>query len=153
MIWVGIDPGLRSGAWGAIGSHGEYIACDAILEVDGRVVASHLKQAILGATAGLETAQIVIEQVFGMPKQGISSTSKFMRAVGSIEAVCELTRCPVHFVTPQCWKKHFCLIKAPKDASLAMARVLWPNAPLKLKKHHNLAEALLMAEWGRSEFA
>ncbi len=38
-----------------------------------------------------------------------------------------------------------------KEESLELARTLWPNlAPmLKLKKHHNRAQALLIAEYGR----
>jgi crossover junction endodeoxyribonuclease RuvC len=83
-----------------------------------------------------------------MPNQGVSSTFSFGRAVGVISAVCELTRYPVHLVTPQKWKKHFHL-SSDKNESLDMARYLWPEARLTLKKHINKAEALLIAEYLR----
>jgi hypothetical protein len=83
-----------------------------------------------------------MEQVHSMPNQGVSSTFAFGRAVGVISAVCELTRYPVHLVTPQKWKKHFHL-SSDKNESLDMARYLWPEAKLKLKKDINKAEALL----------
>jgi crossover junction endodeoxyribonuclease RuvC len=89
-----------------------------------------------------------MEQVHSMPSQGVSSTFTFGRAVGVISAVCELTRYPVHLVTPQRWKKHFHLT-ADKNESLDMARYLWPEAKLKLKKDINKAEALLIAEYLR----
>jgi crossover junction endodeoxyribonuclease RuvC len=89
-----------------------------------------------------------MEQVHSMPNQGVSSTFSFGRAVGVISAVCELTRYPVHLVTPQRWKKHFHLT-ADKNESLDMARYLWPEAKLKLKRDGNKAEALLIAEYLR----
>lgn len=152
MIWIGIDPGLNSGAWGAINDRGDFVACGPITAADGRVIPGELKKSLQGAVPALDVASITIEQVFGMPKQGISSTSKFMRATGCIEAVAMLMNYPVHFVTPQCWKKHWNLIKQPKSASLALAKALWPTAPLKLAKHHGMAEALLLAAWGRETF-
>jgi crossover junction endodeoxyribonuclease RuvC len=49
------------------------------------------------------------------------------------------------------WKKHHGLIGTEKAASLELARSLWPEAPLKLKKDHNKADALLMALWLKSQ--
>ena len=148
MIYIGLDPGLLSGAWGAIDHHGQFVGCGDISHADGRVLPQVLRATLQDAIQGRD-CEIVIEQVGCMPGQGIVSTSKFMRATGCIEAVASLLLYPVHFVTPQVWKKHWGLIKAPKAASLAMARAAWPAAPLKLVKHHGRAEALLMAAYGR----
>lgn len=55
-------------------------------------------------------------------------------------------------VNPQVWKRAMMPGAArDKDASRQMALQLFPGAMdlLKLKKHHNRAEALLLAEWGR----
>ena len=145
-VIIGIDPGLLSGAVGVIDQNG-YRFCGAIKSVDGRVDAIDLKNTLKQAVDASEDAMICIEQVFGMRGQGISSTSKFMRAVGVIEAVCVLTRYPVHFVSPQKWKKHFGLIKCDKNASLDIARKLYPEATLSKKKDHNKAEALLLARY------
>ena len=47
------------------------------------------------------------------------------------------------------WKGYFGI--SDKDDSLDMARMFWPEAPLKRKKDNNLAEALLIAEYWRSQ--
>ena len=148
MFVVGLDPGLNSGAWGCIDHHGDYVGCGDIEHDLDRVLPFQLRTALLGAIPPGEDAMIFIEQVFGMPQQGISSTSKFMRAAGCIEAVAQLLNHPVIFVTPQIWKKHHHLIKTEKIASLELARAKWPQAPLTKMKHHNRAEALLIAAYG-----
>jgi len=89
-----------------------------------------------------------MEQVHAMPKQGISSTWNFARAVGVISAVCELTNYPFSLVSPQKWKGYFGL-SADKNEALDLARKLFPKASLKLKKDINRAEALLIAEYWR----
>ena len=53
-------------------------------------------------------------------------------------------------VRPQVWKKHFHLT-SDKGEALDIARMLWPEAPLKRKKDINIAEALLIAEYWRSQ--
>jgi hypothetical protein len=85
-----------------------------------------------------------------MPNQGVASTFQFGRAVGVITAVCELSRYPLHLVRPQAWKKHYHL-SSDKGEALDMARMLWPEAKLTLKKHIGRAEALLIAEYWRTQ--
>lgn len=149
MIYLGIDPGLLSGAWAAIDHNNEFIGCGDIPHKDGRVQPRMLKIALQEVIAkGKDGCEIVIEQVGCMPGQGIASTSKFMRATGCIEAVANLLLYPMQFVTPQAWKKHHDLIGTKKAASLNMAREVWPTAPLTLAKHHGRADALLMALYG-----
>lgn len=147
--YIALDPGLTSGAWAVIDHHGHYIDCGDIPNDGDRVKAMELKACLLRSVPAGEDMQIVIENVFAMPKQGLSSTAKFMRATGCIEAVAQMLGA-VHFVRPQEWKKHYKLIGTEKTASLAMARAIWPTAPLKLKKHHGRAEALLLAQWGKA---
>jgi len=148
MIYLAVDPGLISGAWAAIDGHGRFVACGDVPNADGRVQPRALKDALQACVPAGDSAEIVIEQVGVMPGQGMASTGRFMRATGCIEAVAMLTGYPVHFVTPQAWKKYHGLIGAPKAASLAMAKALWPTAPLKLVKHHGRGEALLMSLYG-----
>ncbi len=147
--YVGIDPGLISGAWAVIDDDGAFIACGDIPHKDGRVQPRLLKIALQNVVHPGVGAEIIIEQVGVRPGQGMASSAAFMRATGCIEAVASLLLYPVHFVTPQGWKKHHALIKAPKAASLAMAKAVWPTAPLKMAKHHGRAEALLIADFGR----
>jgi crossover junction endodeoxyribonuclease RuvC len=147
MIWIGIDPGAISGAYAAINHDGELIGCGDIPSVNGRVNASQLRYLIKSCVSTFDTAMIAVESVHSMPKQGIASTAKFMRAVGAIEATAELTHYPFVLVTPQAWKKFHGLIGSEKSASLELARSMFPEASLKRQKDHGRADALLMAVW------
>ena len=149
-IYVGIDPGCVSGALGALDNQGNYLEAFDIEHRDKHILALVFKSRILSLVDPKEGAEICMEQVHSMPNQGVSSTFAFGRAVGVISAVCELSRWPVHLITPQRWKKHFHL-SADKNESLDMARYYWPEAKLKLKKDGNKAEALLIAEYLRHE--
>lgn len=149
-LFIGIDPGL-TGAWACIDHNCKYIACGDIPVIAGRVVASALRKSMLGAIDRLETASIAVEQVHAMPNQGVTSMFNFGHTCGVIHAVAEMLPYPVMFVTPQCWKKHAGLIGTTKQASLLLARQIWPDAPLNLKKHHGRADALLMARWLKDE--
>ena len=147
-LWIGCDPGAVSGAIGAVDDYGNYVESFDIEHKDKHILALVFKSRLLSIIDPKEGAEICMEQVHSMPNQGVSSTFAFGRAVGVISAVCELTRYPVHLVTPQKWKKHFHL-SSDKNESLDMARYLWPEAKLKLKKDINKAEALLIAEYLR----
>ena len=151
MIYIGIDTGVANGALGAIDHNGEYIDSFMIDHNDKHILALVFKSRILSIVDPKIGAEICMEQVHAMPKQGISSTWNFARAVGVISAVCELTF-PNSFtlVSPQKWKKHFGLT-ADKNEALDLARKLFPKAPLKLKKDINRAEALLIAEYWRQQ--
>jgi crossover junction endodeoxyribonuclease RuvC len=50
---------------------------------------------------------------------------------------------------PQAWKRKMGLRGTDKEASRHKAIGLFPTADLRLKKHHNRAEALLIAEFHR----
>jgi crossover junction endodeoxyribonuclease RuvC len=146
-VYIGVDPGAISGAYAAIDHNGEFIGCGDIPSVDGRVNASQLRYLLKSCVSSFDTAMVVVESVHSMPKQGIASTAKFMRAVGAIEATAELTHFPLTLVTPQAWKKHHGLIGTEKVASLELARSMFPEASLKRQKDHGRADALLMAVW------
>jgi crossover junction endodeoxyribonuclease RuvC len=147
-IFLAIDPGAVSGAWGAIDNDGEYFGCGDIPHIDGKIDVVKMQKNVAECIQDREHS-ITIELVGSMPKQGLSSTYKFGRAVGAIEAVCELTGKNVTYVRPAKWKKEMALT-ADKHASLDMARELFPEAPLARVKDHNKAEALLLAAWART---
>jgi crossover junction endodeoxyribonuclease RuvC len=143
IYFIGLDPGSSSGAYGIIDHDGKYVTCGDIPTVDSRVDVRLLFSRI---NLFVES-YYAVEDVHTMPKQGIASSGKFMRAAGAIEATAALTGAPMMLVTPQRWKKHHGLIGTEKKASLELARQRWPDAPLKLVKHHGRADALLMAQW------
>ena len=146
-LFVGIDPGAISGAWGIVDHRGHYWSSGFIPHEDGRIKAALFK-AELSQAIDQQDVTFVIEDVHAMPKQGVSSTFKFGMAVGAIRAVVELYRAPWMIVRPQVWKKDL-NVTSDKQTSLDLARRLWPDAPLKRQKDHGVAEALLLAEWAK----
>ena len=150
-VWIGIDPGLRSGAIAAIDHNGGFVWAEDIKADGDKIDAKALKEQIYRMTIPGDFYSICIEHVGVRPGQGISSSGKFMRAFGAIEAVAQLCSDRVEMVLPQAWKKVM-NVNAEKEKSLALARTLIPDAMLKLKKHHGRAEALLIAEYARRTF-
>ena len=148
-LYIGIDPGAVSGAWGIVDHNGKYWSCGNIPHDHGRIKAKEFR-AELSQAIDQQDAVIVIESVHSMPNQGVASTFKFGRAVGAIEAICESFFGTWFVVTPQRWKKDTGVTQ-DKDSALQLARQKFPNAPLGLRKDHNKAEALLLAEWLRGQ--
>ena len=151
QVFIGLDPGAVSGAIAAVDDRGEAIGSFMIDHQDKHIMAMALKSRIMGFAPVGTDAQICVEQVFSMPGNGLASTFAFGRAVGAINAVCELSRFPVHFVRPQVWKKYFHL-SADKGEALDLARFMFKGHNLKLKKDINRAEALLLAYYLRDQF-
>jgi crossover junction endodeoxyribonuclease RuvC len=91
-----------------------------------------------------------IELAQAMPRQGVSSSFRYGRGVGAIEATVACCGVPVTYVTPQTWKKHFGLKGPDKEKSRARALQLAPElgTALARKKDHGRAEAALIALYG-----
>lgn len=89
----------------------------------------------------------VLERVASRPGQGVAGVFAFGRGMGVIEGVMQALEIPINYVSPQVWKKYHGLIKQPKSKSLEMARQLYPEAELHLKKHEGRAEAILIGLW------
>jgi crossover junction endodeoxyribonuclease RuvC len=79
-------------------------------------------------------------------KQGVSSTFKFGVAYGFVRGVVVALKIPFHEVSPQKWQKAMgCMTRGDKNVSKAAAQRLFPA----LKITHAVADALLIAEYGR----
>lgn len=105
-----------------------------------------LKQQSIGSTG----MHAFLERVHAMPEQGISSAFSFGRGYGNLEQALVDHGIAITETEPQRWKKAMLGdMGKNKGNSLYRARQLFPDAELNLKKHHNRAEALLMAEYGR----
>lgn len=92
-----------------------------------------------------------VENVSGMPGDGVKSMTTFMRASGYIEATVLCCDVPMVPVAPQKWKNfHKMLVASSKEDSRQLALNLVPElAPwLARKKDHNRAEAALIALYG-----
>jgi crossover junction endodeoxyribonuclease RuvC len=94
-----------------------------------------------------DDAMFVIERVGAMPGQGIASTMSLGDTIGCIRGVVAARGYPLHWVTPQRWKKHYGL-QADKELARARAIELYPGVDLKRKKDHGKAEAILIARYG-----
>ena len=97
---------------------------------------------------GDEISFMVIEKVHSSPQQGVASAFAFGQSYGTVQGCVAAVQCDGMFVIPQVWKKHFGLIGRDKNASLELARYYWGDKHLKLVKHHNRADALLIAQYG-----
>ena len=148
MLTLSIDIGAISGAWAILDHNNTLIALGDVPHIDGEVQTEQLTATIYGHTAG-QDVRAVVELVHSLPKQGVASSFKFGMAYGSLLAVANRvsnTGAAVK-VTPQKWKKHHQLIGTEKKASLELARLKYPNADLRLQKHHGRADAILIGEW------
>jgi len=160
MIAIGIDIGL-TGAIAAVDSLGSCSVTDMPTlpdgkgnRIDGRALLHLLRQFVPAGEAGL----LLFEDVRPRPsgnggKHGNSmhSQGSLMRSRGAIEAVVDILRIERRVIQPQTWKRHYGLIGKDKGESLAVARALYPLADLRLAKHHNRAEAILIAHFGLDE--
>lgn len=146
MFFIGIDAGitgavaiLRDGQFRAVhdmplctkGTGRREVNAPALA----RMLSNHQPHSIIAG----------IEKVSAMPGQGVSSTFSFGDSFGVARGVCGALLIPVQYVVPATWKRAFGLIGAEKDASRGVAAALFPEADLRLKKHHNRADALLVA--------
>lgn len=95
---------------------------------------------------------VALELVHAMPGQGVTSMFSMGHGLGIWEGLLAAFRIPFQFVTPQRWKKLLMDGQGQdKDASRQIAMRLFPAQAdrLNLKKHHNRADALLLAEYLR----
>ena len=146
MLIFSFDPG-KTGAWGAITHTGKYHACGDMIFDDKIINTEKIWAEICMARDG-QDCQVVVEAVHSMPRDGVRQAFSFGTSFGAVIGLAQRFRAPWHFVSPRQWKSDMGLT-SDKNESLAMARELWPTAPLKRKMDNGRAEALLMAEWLR----
>jgi crossover junction endodeoxyribonuclease RuvC len=148
LLTVSTDPGAKSGAWAILDHNNKFIACGDVPHIDGEVQTEILFLTLAHWTTGHDV-RCVIEKVHAFSGQGVSSSFLFGQAYGSLLAVANRisNTGTVHKVTPQAWKKYHNLIKTEKKASLGLVQNKYPEAGLKLVKHHNMADAILIGEY------
>jgi hypothetical protein len=144
-IIMGIDPGIS----GAVAFY--FPMVPSRISVDDVPVAG-------GEINGYELARLikihrptlaVVEKVGAMPGNGGVSMFNFGRAYGDVRGVISALDVPMHFVTPQKWKKHFGLTADKEQSRLRAIRTFPAVADsFKLKKHDGRAEAALLALYG-----
>lgn len=150
MIYIGIDPGKNGG----IAVIQTYI--NQTQKVGVKCYSDEDLLSILEDAKTCLQAICYLEQVHAMPKQGVSSTFNFGMNFGFIQGVLKAYGIPYELVTPQKWKKEFSCT-SDKNTSIEVCKRLFPNVNLKAterckKDHDGMAEALLIAEYGRRHY-
>jgi len=94
--------------------------------------------------------QVKIEAVSAMPGNGGSSMFRFGESVGVVLGVCGALQLPIHYVTPQRWKKNAGLIGKDKDAARTLVIQQHPEISdmLTRKKDIGRADACCVAKFG-----
>jgi len=142
---MGIDPGVTGAIAFYFPDAPGRIAVDDVPVAGGEISAPHLASMVRRYSPTLA----VIEKVNAMPGQGVVSMFNFGRSYGDVRGVIGALNIPLHFVSPQKWKKHFGLT-SDKDQSRMLAIRMFPTVSehFKLKKHDGRAEAALIALYG-----
>jgi hypothetical protein len=146
VIILGIDPGMSSGGIAAlVESAGLWEASAIGMPDTERDISDHFWRLYMDGQEG-DGIFAFIERVHAMPKQGVSSTFKFGTNYGFLRGCLHTIGIPFEEVTPQCWQKFMrCMTGGDKNVSKAKAQQLFPD----LKITHAIADALLIAEYGR----
>jgi crossover junction endodeoxyribonuclease RuvC len=144
--YLGIDPG-RTGAAAIITPDGY---CDVADWPGDPVAAADLLRSWL---VEYSVKLCALERVASRPGQGVSSVFRFGVNFGTWQGL--LAALAIRYVmpTPQAWQKGIVVLSDgddPKTRALAVARRLYPDADLSLKKHHGRADALLLANYART---
>ena len=150
---VGIDPGL-TGAVVWLAPDGELLA---LADMPVLTTTTGRREVNAAGLADLMRcypgATVAVERVGPRPGEGAVGAFAFGHGFGTVLAVLATLGHPVRLVQPAVWKRWAGIpAGAPKDAAVAVAARMVPSASqhLMLKKHHGRADALLLAEFGRT---
>ena len=150
MIYIGIDPGKNGGIAILRVENNQFVNAFTYVFDETTLVT------MLYPVRASYCCKCILEHVHAMPKQGVSSTFNFGMNFGFIQGVLKAYGIPYELVTPQKWKKEFSCT-SDKNTSIEVCKRLFPNVNLKAtdrckKDHDGMAEALLIAEYGRRHY-
>lgn len=146
-VFIGVDVGKVSGI-GVVGDNFyqvyDYDSPQSLYDAMKRIVEDH------------HVVWAVKEKLWSMSKNGVKQGSCSDFTFGTNNGYVEMCFIALGIryeeVVPRTWQKK--MLKesdgqTTKERSLVMARRMFPNIDLKLKKHHNRSDALLLAAWKR----
>ena len=166
MLIIGVDPGL-TGAISLLCSERGLLECEDLPTcTNGQTTGKMLRWIDVAALQGMlwdwsvrhgfaeHSVHACIERPIPMPSMPSTTTASSFDTFGVVRALVTGRVSPngMTVVDPSRWKKMFGLSR-DKDASRACALRLYPEAPVKLAKHHNRAEAILIGHWLLREVA
>jgi Holliday junction resolvasome RuvABC endonuclease subunit len=149
IVYIGIDPGYREAGLGVINSSGEYIDSTRFKNW----TPSDLIETLKLIQDEFTIAMVAVEEVHTFPGQGVVSSGHFMYATGIIIGIISALHIPFVRVQPKAWRSAFNIGGKKKDerkkAALNFIRDKFPDIDFNLEVYHNVAEALLIAEYIR----
>ncbi|MCW5141074.1 RuvC family protein [Burkholderia cenocepacia] len=168
MIVIGIDPGL-TGAVAFVDHNGlravhdlptmPIVGVGPAATVQREIDPVALRDLLRAGVPADEEAIAVVEHAPAMgvsrgdgPQRGMQAQVSLAATKATIGAVLHLAFIPVRRVAPQTWKRFYGL-GAEKKRGLELARQFYPCDDIRLVKHHNRAEAALIARYGLKLFA
>ena len=144
--YLGIDPG-KNGGMAVLHADGPVMEATRMPEGKVRII-----DWIIQVKEQYANLILVTELAQAMPKQGVTSTFRYAQHFATFEDTAILLKIPYVEVRPAIWKKAMGLNQKKAD-SIAACRRLFPMVELVPKgcrvEHDGIAEALLIAEWGR----
>lgn len=152
---IGVDPGL-SGAIAVLENDGTYVE---VFDIATKKIKSGKKSKTVLDDERIirdiclysnELSRVYLERVSAMPGQGVTSMFNFGSTYGFLRGVLTALVDTPTLVTPTSWKRYHDLLGSDKDESRLLAQDKYPLASLSRKKDCDRADALLIAEYGRS---
>jgi len=146
MIYIGIDPGV-SGGIATLRDDGSVIEAFAMPTTERDILDALLPIGGLFVSRGKTiTAHAILERVYSSPQMGVASAFTFGKGYGALLMALTATRIPFDQVVPVKWQTVMgCRSRGDKNVTKARAQQLWPD----VKITHAIADALLLAEYGR----
>lgn len=147
MKVIGIDPGKRGGI-AVLSLIGEVLRLERMPENLNRLI-----EVLESEREGL--LRVFFERQQPMPKQGVLSMFNLGKHYGEIRGVLVAMNISFEEVVIQRWKREFGLngrgLKSKERKKKAVEKVceLFPEVRESVERHDGLAEALLIAEYGR----
>lgn len=137
--YIGIDPGVAGGL--------------AVLDGEGRVLRvarmPETEQDVLAFLHDWPYSRAILEFVHSSPQMGVVSAFTFGRAYGGLRMALAACGIPYDEVRPQAWQRTLgCRTRGDKNVSKRRAQELFPT----MRITHAIADALLLAEYGRRAY-
>lgn len=146
MTIIGIDPG-KSGGIAVIDGTKQFASEMPETARD----LYDLLESLVREAAPIERAvryTAYIELIHSSPQMGVKSAFTFGNGYGQLEMALTALSIPMVRIRPQVWQKALgCMTKGDKNVSKRRAQELFPQ----LKITHTIADALLIAEYGRRQ--
>lgn len=145
MNFLGIDPG-KNGGFAMINKEGCVILEHSASKMTPRDIVDVFNHIHALRGFSYNTTRCFLERVHSMPKQGVKSTFSFGENFGTYIGILTAMKIPFNYVSPGTWQRAMgCLSKGDKNVTKRKAQELFPN----LRMTHAIADALLIAEYGR----